>query len=62
MLGDIFGGLFTLFPEGQAIGAASPCSLSAITAFCRNNSGSALHWEQVLQLPVPQPCPATQPS
>lgn len=47
MLGDIFGGLFTLFPEGQSIGAAAPCSLSAITSFCRNNSGSALYWEQV---------------
>ena len=48
MLGDIFGGQFSLFPSNSAIGAAAPCSLSAIMAFCYHNSRSQAHWEQVL--------------
>ena len=46
MLGDIFGGQFNLMPPGAAIGAAAPCSMSAILAFCWHNSTSTRHWEQ----------------
>ena len=47
MLGDVFGGQFNLFPAGAAIGAAAPCSLSAIMHFCWHHSSSQPHWEQV---------------